>query len=362
MFSFSVCLISKNEEKNIEQCLSALKPLTNYFPGSEVVLVDTGSEDRTCELAEKNGAKVFHRPWDGNFSAARNFASDQAQNNLILAVDCDEFLISCSNETAVNFEKSVRANNNFLGMSTIISKYEQGGEVLDSKAQIGRFYDKRYYKFYGDIHENIRLINNPGNVRGYFDLPLCFRHVGYDSPELRAKKAARNKDLLLKELEQNPADPYILFQIGKCYAAMQDKESASKYYEQALELPLNPDYSYVQDMIISYGYCLLDQKRFKDALGLEAVSQDLKNNGDFMFLLGLIHMNNAMFDLAIQDFLVATHATNYSVEGVNSFKSFYNIGVIYEVSGSKNKALEYYRKCRGYSPAIERLSALSYKH
>lgn len=352
-------MIAKNEEKNIEKCLEAAKKLTAHFEGAEIVVVDTGSEDQTPELAKKHGAKTYEYTWNGDFSAARNYAAQMAKNDLILVVDCDEFLMDLSEETVKQFKDAVSANAGLLGMTNIVSKYEQGGEWLDSSSRIGRFYDRRLYRFYGEVHENIRLISDADSVGGYFDLPLSFRHVGYDTPETRAKKASRNKELLLKELEKNPSDPYILFQIGKCYAALQDKDNAIRYYEQALELPLDLQYSYVQDMLVSYGYCLLDQKRIRDALGLESVLEELKNNADFMFLMGLIHMKNAMFDQAIEDFTDATKAGVCSVAGVNSYKAFYNIGVIYEVTGDLKNAVSYYNKCPDYRPARNRLAEIS---
>jgi glycosyltransferase involved in cell wall biosynthesis len=80
-------MIVKNEEKNIERALSWGKGVV-----WEQIVVDTGSEDRTVELAEAMGAKVFHFPWIDDFSAAKNYAVDQAQGNWIAFLDADEYL------------------------------------------------------------------------------------------------------------------------------------------------------------------------------------------------------------------------------------------------------------------------------
>ena len=87
MLPISVCLISKNEEKNIERCLSLLKPY-----GFEIILVDTGSTDRTRELALPYADKILDFVWIDDFSAAKNYAASQAKHDWILSVDCDEFL------------------------------------------------------------------------------------------------------------------------------------------------------------------------------------------------------------------------------------------------------------------------------
>ena len=74
--------------------------------------------------------------------------------------------------------------------------------------------------------------------------------------------------------------------------------------------------------------------------------------------MGLIYMNNAMFQRAIDEFLKATSIDVCAVDGVNSYKAYYNVGVIYECMGDAQEAIMYYKKCGGYEPARERLAGL----
>ena len=69
-------------------------------------------------------------------------------------------------------------------------------------------------------------------------------------------------------------------------------------------------------------------------------------------------MNNAMFESAIKEFLKATTISDYSVEGVNSYSSYYNAGVIYECMGHIDEAINYYKKCGDYEPAVQRIHAI----
>ena len=87
MLPLSVCIIAKNEEKYIEKCLSALAPY-----GFEIILTDTGSTDRTVAIAGKYTDKIYHFDWCDDFSAARNYAISRASNDLVLSLDCDEYL------------------------------------------------------------------------------------------------------------------------------------------------------------------------------------------------------------------------------------------------------------------------------
>lgn len=80
----SVIVLTKNEEKNIEECLKTLKWV------DEVIVVDDDSKDRTVEIAGEMGARVFSRALGGDFSVQRNFALRQAQGKWVLFLDADE--------------------------------------------------------------------------------------------------------------------------------------------------------------------------------------------------------------------------------------------------------------------------------
>ena len=88
---------------------------------------------------------------------------------------------------------------------------------------------------------------------------------------------------------------------------------------------------------------------------LEALLEDYGKNADFLFVLGLIYMQNAKFDLAVGAFLQATKIATCEVEGVNAWSAYYNIGVIYECLSDTKTACQYYRKCGAYEPAKQGL-------
>ena len=84
----SQCMIVKNEEDKIEKALSWGKGIV-----SEQIVVDTGSTDRTVEIAEAMGAKIYHFEWIDDFSAARNFAISKAKYEWIAFLDADEYFL-----------------------------------------------------------------------------------------------------------------------------------------------------------------------------------------------------------------------------------------------------------------------------
>ncbi len=84
----SLCMIVKNEIHNLPRCLASVKPYVD-----EMIVVDTGSEDGTPELAKEYGAKVSYFEWCNDFAAARNYAISQASGDWILMPDADEELV-----------------------------------------------------------------------------------------------------------------------------------------------------------------------------------------------------------------------------------------------------------------------------
>ena len=80
-------MIVKNEEKHLAKCLSIAKPAVD-----EMIVVDTGSSDRTKDIAHAFGAKVYDFEWTGDFSEARNFSLSKAEGNWILVLDADEVI------------------------------------------------------------------------------------------------------------------------------------------------------------------------------------------------------------------------------------------------------------------------------
>jgi tetratricopeptide (TPR) repeat protein len=83
----SLCMIVRNEEEFLERCIRSARKAVD-----EIIVVDTGSEDNTIEIARKSGARVYSHPWENDFSKARNFSLDYATGDWVLYLDADEIL------------------------------------------------------------------------------------------------------------------------------------------------------------------------------------------------------------------------------------------------------------------------------
>lgn len=349
----SICLIGKNEEEYLNECLSLLTPLYG-----EIIFVDTGSTDSTLRIAKRYTDNIFHFEWKNDFSAARNFAASKASHDWILVIDCDEFLEDPEGMYRLlpSFLASVNAKKGEVGIIKQINKCREKSEDYLSTSTIARFYSKSHCHFEGIVHEQILTLSSQAAPR--YLTPFQVFHMGYYGEDTSSQKARRNLPLLHKELESAGASPYIYYQLGKSYYALADYENALKYFDLGLAMDVDTNLTYVQEMVVHYGYSLLELGQVQDALCLEGIYDAFCNYADFVFLMGLIYMKNGLFDEAVGEFLKATSFEHSTISGVNSYKAYYNIGVIFECAGYREEAIKYYKKCGNYVPAGSRLHEL----
>lgn len=355
MLPISICLIAKNEETYLEECLKRLSPLQG-----EIIVADTGSTDRTPEIASAFTQHFYSFCWSNDFSAARNFAVSKASHDWILSVDCDEFAESLDSPSfeAWFYKNCISRNDWLLGRFSLKNICSADNADDYTHESVTRFFNRRYYRFDGAVHE--QLVSLTSKERFALDMPLSFLHMGYADGKVRRQKALRNLELLFTQLQQTTPSCYLYYQLGQCYFSIQDYENAIIWYEKALSLANFPFPGFVQTLMEAYGYCLLEAKRYDAALAL--LSEDFYahfcSRADYVFLAGLIYMNNGFFTRAKEEFLKAVTIPLCRAKGTNSFKAYYNAGVICECTGDISNAICYYKKCGQYLPAQKRLHAL----
>lgn len=370
----SVCIIAKNEEQNIARCLESLKPYD-----FEIVVADTGSTDRTKEMALRYTDKVYDFMWCDDFAAAKNFAVSKASHTHVLVLDSDEFL---ERFDVQQMERLLEQHPDEVGRIERWNTFERKGERQENREWINRIFAKDRFRYEGRIHEQIVSLDGAEYVT--YQTPVVIQHTGYDlNEEERKQKAERNIQLLLLELARlDKADcektgeqaaraasmepetedgraaeqlPYILYQLGKSYYMAEDYATACDYFSRGLSYDLNPRLEYVVDMVETYGYALINSGQAETALFFENIYDEFGDSADFQFLMGLIYMNNARFDAAITEFERATEHSECRSQGVNSYRAYYNIGVIHECLGNLPEAERYYEKCGDYALARARL-------
>jgi len=347
----SLCMIVKNEEAFLD---ASLKSVVSVLGLNDIVVVDTGSTDKTKEIALDNGAHVFDFEWCDDFSAARNFSTGKAKYDWVLALDADEVI----QDADIGELKSLvdSASTNSVGSIKVISL------PGNASSNISRFFNRRYHKWDGNIHEQVVPIDN--NSKSIIPLHLIVSHYGY-TPEVKKekKKFERNLRMLEEALRSQPDDPYLLAQIGKCYYVNgEDLVKACEYFEKALAANEDHRLEYIYITVEYYGYSLLNTGQYEKALEhILRYAGHYNVKPEFRFLSAHVYQNNAMFQEAVESYESCIGADIYDNQGITSFLSYYNIGVILECVGMIEDAVAYYDKCGDYEPALKRLTELGLK-
>lgn len=196
-------MIVQDEEDCLLAALQSVQGITD-----ELIIADTGSRDKTPQLALAMGAKLFNVAWTNNFAEARNFALQQATSDWILVLDADEILESIDPEICSELLSNDQIEGYFLQIRNILDSSEVDQPVFSDQV-VRLFRNKPHYRFEGAIHEQVApSILRANNGNGLASAPLTIHHFGYLKDRLHSKeKFTRNSEIIKKELKRNPLRP-----------------------------------------------------------------------------------------------------------------------------------------------------------
>lgn len=352
----SICIIAKNEEKHIGKCLTAIRSHVTEAVDLEIIVVDTGSTDRTKEVAANYADKVLDFAWVNDFSAARNFSLAQASHDYVLIFDCDEIIVSVDWNSLLQL---IGHHPGDVGLIARDNHYTSNQTDTVYQDRVERLFNKSLYHYESPIHEQVTH-NQKGMHYASYPVPLLVDHTGYTgTPEELREKVSRNNALLFQELEQDKENPYLYFQIGQSYNMIYDYENSYQYYQKALAYDVNPQQEWVQMMIVAYANAMLHTGRESEALLLESVYDAFADTADFLCMMGRIYLANGQYIKAMMEFVKAIHCPVARETGTNTYIPTYNIGLINEMMGDIPTALMHYRNCGDFPMAVAKIRELS---
>lgn len=226
--TLAVCMIVKDEEQRLPLILSDIQGLWD-----ELIIVDTGSSDRTIEIAQKFGARVFSQPWTDDFSAARNRSKDEATAAWIMWLDADDRMDPVQVKQLQSLKKTLDAG--CVYSMTVASPVTDG--TVEPVLQVRLFPNDQRLRFENRIHETITLSAMRYGFKGAY-LPIHIIHTGYETPELHASKMQRNMHILEEELAENPGNIILRYTYANSLEHQNRHEDAQRQYE---EIVRNPD-------------------------------------------------------------------------------------------------------------------------
>jgi len=294
-------MIAKNEEKNIETALRWAKDIA-----FEQIVVDTGSTDRTVELAEKMGAKVYHFEWIDDFSAAKNFAMDKAKGNWIAILDADEYMPEEDAVELMALLKKIQAGSESIKQYDSINcswvHLDDMGKAFSVITQQRIFQNRPDLRYEGTIHETVRIKN-----RHYSAEHLKIMHTGYAQTVYNATgKRDRNIRLLKSELERNPSNPNTMLYLADSIKAGGTEESyaeAESLYLRALasQQPAEPG---IKRLAYDFLIPRFSRNKEKTEEAKELCTKALKelpDNIDYHYYRALINNKLRCYSEALKD-------------------------------------------------------------
>jgi glycosyltransferase involved in cell wall biosynthesis len=323
----SLCMIVRDEERVLADCLGSVRAWVD-----EIIVVDTGSTDRTREIAREMGAKVFDFPWTESFSEARNESLRYATGDWILWVDADDTLPAASGEAIRRATQE--AGQEIAGFVIPVQFVEDGTPAGGTRVDhVKLFRNRPGLNWEGRIHEQILpSLRATGGLIARCDAVVL--HSGYDtSPEGQARKRVRDLRLLKLDLKDRPGHPFVLFNIGMTYHYTGEHRRAVRWLRKCLRAA-EPTESIVRKAYAMLAMSLRELGRPEEALvALEEGLRITPDDPELHFHMGYIFSAQEKYPLAKEHYLktVAADITAHfsSVDmGILGYKTFHNLGGI----------------------------------
>jgi hypothetical protein len=220
----TAALIVRDEEAVLDECLASIREVVD-----EIVVVDTGSVDHTCEAARSHGARVFHHPWNDDFAEARNVALDHVTGDWVLYIDADERLVDPDRQKV----EGLLTDADATAFRLLLHPEERASAYLEYRI----WRNDPAIRFEGIIHETVvpaivRLAEREHRPVRIADLVL--RHVGYEGDQRH--KHLRNLPLLRREMRRNPTNLFVRHHLFRVLHGLGEHEEADSVLLDALSL------------------------------------------------------------------------------------------------------------------------------
>ncbi|MFT5876091.1 MAG: glycosyltransferase involved in cell wall biosynthesis [Clostridium sp.] len=345
----SLCMIVKNEETYLPKCLNSIKNIVD-----EIIIVDTGSTDKTVEIAESFGAKVYYFPWNNSFSEARNESLKYATKDWILIMDGDDELYPKDQENFTDLLNR-QLDENAIYFFETLNYY--GNTIDDNSITINL--NPRLYKnnegthYEGEVHN--QLIYSENKYNAIYNL-IKIHHFGYMKKSIDSKgKRTRNITLLNEQIKKDPNNYFAHFNLGTEYSALNDYDSALKHFYKSYE-KFEPDNGYSFLLIFRIVFLNYNIKDYDTAFSFINIGiGHYPKFTDLYFLKSLILKDMNMHTLQIKTLekcieLGESPSELKCLYGVGSFKAYYELGNAYLKLKDYDTAYNYYIEAMKSNP------------
>jgi tetratricopeptide (TPR) repeat protein len=340
----SLCMIVKNEEQNLPLCIGPLRSVLD-----EIVVVDTGSTDRTKEVARQLGARVFDFPWIDDFSAARNESIRRATGDYVLWLDADDRFDESEVQKLARLKGllSPRRDKGYY-------LYVNNQSPVDGETH---FYQLRIFpkvpgaEFQGRVHEQIfHRLNRLGIPLIQTDIVL--RHTGYPNASAVVQKSERNLRLIHKEMEADPENPILHYNAARTLAGIQRQAEAIPHLKRVTDNPevrAREKQFFLEAALLLGRYYIESQELDRAYEVFQELASEFPNHGLARFCLGEILFLRKEFGRAKEELekslLLPVEVSLFPVNlGKLRYYQYYMLGQCHAEGGTTEAAREMFQK------------------
>jgi len=353
----SLCMIVKNEERFLAQCLDSVKDFVD-----EICIVDTGSTDRTIEIARSYGAKIEEHPWRNDFGWARDRALDMATRRWVFQLDADEELLPES-YGALRELRDAPAHHVGVWIRCNNAADDYAGTGTMSHALVRIFPNDPQLRYRGAIHEFVSIDDNPVGISAV-PSPVAIVHHGYLAEIVAERnKARRNLEIIEGQIEREPEDPFHWFNLGMTAYLMRDDAKAREGFERMREINGSTARGFIPNGLATLAD-LYTERLDEPELGRATAEACLRFSpryanahfalGKALVALKLYDEARAAFEAAIDDGAYR-HLQFVVDDEVPIWKAQSEIGATYVAQGDDLKAIEWFDKGLANRPAVQAL-------
>jgi tetratricopeptide (TPR) repeat protein len=226
--TISLCMIVKDEEEMLPGCLEPLQGVVD-----EMIVVDTGSTDRTVEIAESFGARVVSFPWNGSFADARNASIEAASGDWLIYLDADEHMEADDARHLRALLGRTWREGFYLVETNYTGGSDAGSAVTHMALRVWR--NRPQYRFAGRIHEQ-KTHTMPTYLPERFETTrIRVRHYGYLNQRIVSKDKSRRNIQLLEQEAQESRTPFTDYNLGSEYLVLGDHAGARMHLDRSWE-------------------------------------------------------------------------------------------------------------------------------
>ncbi len=366
----TIGMIVKNEEKYLERCLNGIKPILEQVD-SELIIADTGSTDRTVEIARKFTDNVFYFEWIKDFAAARNSTLEKAQGEWFMFVDADEIFESCDEIIRFFNSGEYKKYNSASYIQRNIMRKKSGNSEED------RFSDFRAprmtkilpeTRFFKPVHEILNTYNEP--IKYLDDFVIHYGYSYNNETDEAQEKFKRNSEILLKRLETEGESTFLYLQLYETYARFEPLK-AEEFLDKGIEFgikkndPITPalfgkkngslygDSKY-EEMLLNYErYFKLGKKIRPHVIG-----SDMEMEGGQALALSALGRHKEAIEKYIRFFNLFRDYTSGKLRTAETNATARDFGKSTNFIPILNQMINSCRACKRYDTAAEYLKKL----